>query len=297
MGRKLVKAKCMTPMVSAIITTHNRCELLKRAIESVLIQDYTDIECIVVDDASSDGTQEYCEGLSNIKYIRIPADESRGGNYARNVGIKSAKGEYVALLDDDDYWLPSKIRKQVELIVEKKCGVVYCPRRFENVDGNGKESFVDEKVSVNSGDLSKKVFTYICSTTSCVMIEKRLIDLVGGFDESLKFWQEYDLLIRLAQATEFYSLSECLVVYRVNPFDKKRLTNKYYEWVENTIRFEEKHKQLIERLPFSYKIGFDSLREMDAKVRAHNSGLLGIYIYKSCISFVYRLIYKCLCLL
>ena len=82
------------PKVSAIITTKNRCALLKRAVESVLLQTYKNIECIVVDDASTDETEDYCNSLGNVVYVRIPADESRGGNYARNQGVKKAVGEY-----------------------------------------------------------------------------------------------------------------------------------------------------------------------------------------------------------
>ena len=88
--------------VSAIITTHNRLELLKRAINSVKTQTYPNIECIIVSDNSSDGTDEYCSSLDDVIFISIPSKESRGGNYARNLGIKKSKGEYVAFLDDDD---------------------------------------------------------------------------------------------------------------------------------------------------------------------------------------------------
>ena len=127
-----------TPKVTAIITTHNRKSLVGRAIESVLNQSYENIECIVVDDASSDGTEEVCRKYP-IKYIYIPQAESKGGNYARNVGIKKAQGKYVAFLDDDDYWLKEKISKQVTLIEEKKCELVYsgaCPEIVKEGGGN-----------------------------------------------------------------------------------------------------------------------------------------------------------------
>ena len=119
-------------LVSAIITTHNRLELLKRAIESVRTQTYSNMECIVVDDASTDGTYEYCQGQP-VRYLYIPPEESKGGNYARNRGIEMAQGEYVAFLDDDDCWLPEKTTKQVRLLEEKRCGLVYCDLTVENV--------------------------------------------------------------------------------------------------------------------------------------------------------------------
>lgn len=109
----------MKELVTAIITTHNRLELLKRAIESVMTQSYPNIELIIVDDHSTDGTDEYCKQLSisthNITYINIPREQSKGGNYARNLGIKNSHGVYIAFLDDDDIWLPEKINLQVQL--------------------------------------------------------------------------------------------------------------------------------------------------------------------------------------
>lgn len=123
------------PLVSAIITTHNRIDLLKRAVKSVYEQTYPNIELIVVDDNSTDGTQTWCES-QNFHYIRIPSGESKGGNYARNLGIKASKGEYVAFLDDDDYWLPEKTEKQMWLMMEKGDCVVYCFRIYEIIRKN-----------------------------------------------------------------------------------------------------------------------------------------------------------------
>ena len=92
----------MNQLVSAIITTHNRLDLLPRAIDSVLSQSYKNIECVVVDDASTDETQNYCLNRSDIVYVRIEKEDSKGGNFARNQGILAAKGEILAFLDDDD---------------------------------------------------------------------------------------------------------------------------------------------------------------------------------------------------
>ena len=131
-------------LVSAVIITHNRKDLVMRAIESVLTQTYTNIECIVVDDASTDGTVELLSSSEDINYIYIPKSESRGGNHARNVGIAASHGVYVAFLDDDDYWLPTKIEKQLEQKKKKKCGVVYCDNRPDKT--------FPEKISVTTAD-------------------------------------------------------------------------------------------------------------------------------------------------
>ena len=90
-------------LVSVVITTKNRKDLLLRAINSVRNQTYKEIEIIVVDDASTDGTREICENMDDLVYVYIPLNESKGGNYARNLGIKTANGEYIAFLDADDW--------------------------------------------------------------------------------------------------------------------------------------------------------------------------------------------------
>ncbi|MCH8992196.1 MAG: glycosyltransferase family 2 protein, partial [Acidobacteria bacterium] len=98
------------PKVTAIITTHNRSHLLPRAIESVINQTFKDFQLIVVDDASVDETPEIIqqyESKGSVLGIRI--ERSRGANHARNQGAEAATGEYLAYLDDDDFWFPNKL--------------------------------------------------------------------------------------------------------------------------------------------------------------------------------------------
>ena len=115
------------PLVSVIIPTYNRASLLKRAIESVLNQEFEDFELIVVDDASQDRTPKVIESFKDgrIRYLRLK--KNSGGPVARNTGIKKARGKFIALLDDDDEWLPNRLSVQIEKFetLEKKVGVVY----------------------------------------------------------------------------------------------------------------------------------------------------------------------------
>lgn len=271
------------PKVSAVITTHNRLKLLKRAIRSVKTQTYNNIECIVVSDNSSDGTDEYCSSYEGITFISIPANESKGGNYARNLGIKKASGEYIAFLDDDDYWKPTKIEKQVALAEEKDCGVIYCGRTLEYVDGtsiNYRESVTSSK---NTGDVSKRILTTIFATTSEIMIKRDLLFQVGLFDETLKFWQEYELSIRLAQLSEFHCYRENLIVYRIDLKDKGRLTNKYTGW-RNTVKYiRKKHQNLYANLNYKEKLCHKQFVWQEAIARCNNAGFRSKARYYSCI--------------
>ena len=119
------------PTVSVIIPTYNRAHLVDRAIQSVLNQTYKDFELIIVDDGSTDNTEdiikEFQKKDERIKYIRH--EENRGGSAARNTGIKAAKGEYIAFLDSDDEWLPIKLGRQISEFTNKsKIALVYTGR-------------------------------------------------------------------------------------------------------------------------------------------------------------------------
>lgn len=266
-------------LVTAIITTHNRLNLLKRSIDSVFTQTYSNIELIVVDDASTDGTSEYCM-QQPLRYIFIPKEESKGGNYARNQGIRAAKGKYIAFLDDDDYWLPTKIEKQVTLIESKDCELVHCGKRIEFIQPNGMVKYVDTLPNpLESGDIKRRILYAITTTTTNILCKREALFAVGLFDENLKYWQEYELTIRLAQRHPFYFVNESLSVYRVNLSDKNRLTNQYYEWKDAVKYVHNKHSDLYSELNV-FEMLRDKLRiYKDASNRCKNSKLLIKHAY------------------
>ncbi len=231
--------KCC-PLVSAVITTHNRLNLLKHAIDSVVSQTYKNIEIIVVDDASTDETQAYLASLDNITSIRV--DKSLGGNHARNIGICSAKGKYVAFLDDDDEWFPTKIEKQVRLICEcSKCGVVGCSRVF--YDGNHRWR---ERIHLPEGNLSESILYEIPYVTSTLLVDREILLEVGMFDEHIARWQEYELQMRLYQVTEVCCVKENLVLYRVNYPGSNSLSADLDNWKSAVDAINIKHGALIQ---------------------------------------------------
>lgn len=282
-------------LVTAIITTHNRLQLLKRAIESVQAQTYKRLDLIVVDDASDDGTKEFCQALP-LKYIYIPKEESKGGNYARNLGIKVATGEYIAFLDDDDYWLPSKIEKQVALIERKDCELVHCGRRIELVQGE-LITYVDALPNpLEQGDMSRKILFTITAITTNILVKRDALLEIGLFDENLQFWQEYELTIRLAQRKPFYFVNEPLSVYRIDRNDKQRLTNKYEQWKEAVQYIHIKHANLYAQLNFLEHCKVKLLVMGDAVNRCKSVGLMKKYyvLYPTwfLLSFPFRLMNK-----
>lgn len=127
-----------TPLVSIIIPTYNRAHLIGETLDSVLAQTYTNWECIVVDDGSTDGTDKvlaaYCEKDTRFKYIHRPDSHQPGGNGARNYGFELSKGEYINWLDSDDIFEPNKIASQLELIIGKPHSVATC--KWARFSGN-----------------------------------------------------------------------------------------------------------------------------------------------------------------
>jgi len=261
----------MMPLVSAVITTHNRKDLLFRAVASAESQTYPNMEIIVVDDKSTDGTKELMEqyaASSSVRYI-YNADGG-GGNKARNTGILAAHGEYVAFLDDDDEWMPEKTAKQIELVEKKPdIGVVSCAKIFEYDLTRRKNQNLDELME---GDLHQRVFERIPLTTSCMMVRRDLLMDVGMFDENLRYWQEYELTIRLCQRTEIGCVKEHLILFRLNSMDKHRLTNKLDGWEEAVAYIDRKHGALLETLPAELRHAHEILIARDGSIRCENCG-------------------------
>ena len=179
--------------VSVIIPTYNRKHTLKRAIQSVYKQSLLPFEIIVVDDGSKDGTKEWVkQKCPGIKYIY---QKNRGVSSARNKGIKIAQGDWIALLDSDDEWLPNKLSEQINKIKS-------------NLDVkilHSNEIWIRNGVRVNQMKKHKKFGGYIFEkcldicriSPSSVLLKKEILNDIGTFDESLKVCEDYDLWLRI----------------------------------------------------------------------------------------------------
>ncbi|MCQ2091757.1 MAG: glycosyltransferase [Fibrobacter sp.] len=257
---------------SVVITTKNRHELLEKAVQSVLAQTTGDLECIVVDDASTDGTQEKYANDPRVVYVRIDAKDSRGGNYARNQGVAKATGEFIAFLDDDDEWLPNKLEKQLALHNAHPGSVIFCGRTFKKVSEEGVQLRTGIPPQKHSGDLSRLIRTTYVTSTSCLFFPRKLLEQVGNFDERLTFWQEYELCIRLAQVAEFYFVPEALVICLDEVNNKARVSNKVLNWKENTSYIRNKHQALYNELTFKENWAYHATLMKDAFRRHQRAG-------------------------
>jgi glycosyltransferase involved in cell wall biosynthesis len=182
------------PLVTVIIPTYNRGWIVQEAIDSVLNQDFSDYELIVVDDGSNDNTREILESYG--KAITVLQQSNRGVSAARNRGIAEAAGRLIAFLDSDDLWLPGKLTTQVKFFEENADAVIN--QTQEIWIRNGARVNPKKRHHKFSGMIFERSLALCLVSPSAVMIKKSLFDAVGGFDEQLPACEDYDLWLRIS---------------------------------------------------------------------------------------------------
>jgi glycosyltransferase involved in cell wall biosynthesis len=192
-------------LISVIIPTYNRKKVLPRAIHSVLAQRGADFELIIVDDGSTeklDGGWSSTDGEkpSSIRHplpaIRVFRQENSGPAAARNLGIKEAKGTWIAFLDSDDEWKPGKLKAQLEFFEENPDHLI-CQTE-ETWVRNGTRVNPMKKHKKSGGWIFEKCLPLCVVSPSAVMMHRKLLDEAGLFDESLPACEDYDLWLRIA---------------------------------------------------------------------------------------------------
>lgn len=204
------------PQVSIILPTYNRAHLVGRSIQSILVQSYEDFELIVVDDASSDNTKEVVKGMHDPRIRYITYQVNRGASYARNVGIKEAKGIYIAFQDSDDEWMTQKLEKQMEIFVTAPddVGVVYCDMIKIN-EKESRERYWHSPLVIDGRLIHPETLDYQVARLGIVsaIIKKECFETIGLFDESMSKYEDLDLFIRLSKKYRFIHLPTPLVKY------------------------------------------------------------------------------------
>jgi glycosyltransferase involved in cell wall biosynthesis len=204
--------------VSIILPTYNRASLIKSSIRSVLNQTYQDFELIIVDDCSDDATGKIVSEFDDRRINYIYLDKHQGAAFARNEGIKIAKGNFIAFQDSDDEWMPDKLEKQIG-IFEKACpdvGVVYSDMLKSRL-GSADEYVSLPRITPEQGIIYKRALSGRLMGLGLVstLIRKKCFDEAGLFDESLPRHMDLELLIRISKSYLFLHMPEPLVKYRV----------------------------------------------------------------------------------
>lgn len=205
----------MTLKVSLVLPVHNRADVLPRAIGSVLEQELREFELIVVDDGSSDASAEVAGSFGDQRVRLIRLGSNRGGNVARNEGIRAAQAQLIAFLDSDDRYLPNKLawvtaefdrRPELELLVDSFIKV--------QPPGTRKAQAVRRNPVIDDRELFRKaLFTrQLWKATPAITVRREAAIKAGLFDESLRRLQDFDFLIRVSEFANCASTDQVLWV-------------------------------------------------------------------------------------
>ena len=215
------------PKVSVIIPTHNRADALQRAIMSVLAQSFQDFEIIVVDDVSSDHTEEVVCSFADTRLHYIRHTTNKGDAGTRNTGIQQARGEYIAFLDDDDEWLSDKLRQQVTLLDSSPADVAGVSTARMNIDNK-----TGHRLGVWPIHRADNLLQDNFITTSAIMLRRTCFETVGLFDENMLTSSDYDMWLRIARVAHFLHIETPLIKYYIHPHGLSHNVNKVIQGIE-----------------------------------------------------------------
>jgi len=213
------------PKVSVVIPVRNCRDFIHEAIESVLTQSFSDLEVLVIDDGSTD--YDYCllEELDpRVKVIRLGGG---GVSRARNTGISSARGEYIAFLDADDVWFPGKLAAQIGYFEKyPDVGVVFGGFVRWEVNPNGKFCSASDLMSVvqpcvscdekRSGWLYARLLGGLLVGMNTAVVRRDVFSSVGGFNQAMRQGEDYDFWLKCSRVAEMHALSVPVALYRIH---------------------------------------------------------------------------------
>lgn len=205
----------MQPVVSVIIPTYNRADLIFEAINSVLGQDYSALDLIVVDDGSTDNTAELLKPFVESGQLRYFSQANSGQATARNLGLTQARGAFICFLDSDNLWEPGKLSAQVSYLEQHPdVDIVYGD--VITIDAQGSETSRSNMARF-SGQIFRQMLHDNCVSMNTTMTRRRWFDEMGGFDTSFRVADDYELWLRFSAKATYAYLPNYFARYRVFP--------------------------------------------------------------------------------
>lgn len=254
-----------TPRVSIIIPTANRLNMLRRALRSVFSQSYQNFEIIVVDDGPANNCKmlfnEFCD--ERLRYYHRGRTE--GVASARNFGIKVSSGEFIAFLDDDDEWLPTKLEKQVRLLQKKddRFGIVHTNCYIDN----GQELLVCHNRHRLDQSFRKLLEQNFVANSTC-LIRRKCFDMIGDFDEKIPYAEDWEFFIRASRLFKFVYINQPLAILHWKHEGSKRLSVDLPKTVKGHIylvfkhwKEYEKHRKILARQLYIIGLKMESIGE------------------------------------
>ncbi|SRR5258706_2974575 len=232
-----------TPVVSIIMSTYNNSKYVREAIDSVLRQSFISWEFIILNDASTDNTDEiirsYAKNDLRFKYSRNTKNEGQTSNL--NKGIEFAKGEFIAIIDGDDVWTDeNKLKKQINFLTDNnEYGLVGSLWVATNESGE-----MMSRITYPTTDARIRDYLLIedCFLHSSVVIRKTVLNKIGHYDIKYRWAQDYDLWLRIGIVSKFHNIPEYMVSYRVNQSGISH--TKYKEQLYETYEIVKNYKKM-----------------------------------------------------
>jgi len=232
------------PLVSVITATYNMANYVCEAIDSILNQSYPAVQCVVVDDGSTDSTPEVLKRYDDDSRVKVIRQTNAGQTVAKNHGLREADGELIGFCDADDRWRPDKLTIQVPLLLaDSTTGVIYGNFQCIGPEGQNLETPVWK---CPSGRITGSLLADNVVHFPTVLTRREILHEFEGFDENLSMAIDYDLWLRISTRYAFIHIPEVLVDYRIWG---GQMSNRTGERLENAFRmtgnFLERHPESV----------------------------------------------------
>ena len=250
------------PLISIIMPTYNRKNIIQKAITSVLNQTYTNFELIIIDDGSDDGTYDLLKSLKDERIRILRHEKNKGPSYTRNIGLKNAKGDIIMYLDSDNEWDSKYIETMIGAFIE-------LPNADALYSGQYIYKHFDSKpYAVRFGTYNKPLLhnhNYI--DMNCFCHKSHVLNEVTGFDENLFSLVDWDFILKISNIFKIYSIPVILSKYYNHDFEN-RISNRPYDYIKTCKKVLDKNKMPIKKYsPLTKKISaiipnYESLNEI-----------------------------------
>ncbi|PYE82225.1 glycosyltransferase family 2 protein [Pseudoroseicyclus aestuarii] len=237
------------PRVSVIIPCHDREETVREAVQSVLDQDFSELEVIAVDDRSADRTLEVLRGIEDPRLKILSNTGPQGASGARNCGVALARAPWIAFQDSDDIWLPGKLSRQMARLEDSDFVAAYCGMQVKDdarPETPVQKRYPDPALSPLEGDILPSLTRQSYISTQMLVVRRDVFDAVGGFDEALPALVDWELMLRVAQAGPVAFVDEDLVVQRMSGNSITRSSRRRLEAQAHVLA---KHRDLLAGYP------------------------------------------------
>lgn len=230
--------------ISILIATYNEENNIDKCFESINNQTFQDFEIICVNDASKDGTLdkllEWQKVIGSDRFILINNPRNLGLTKSLNLALSKARGKYIARIDADDIWMPEKLKRQFEFMENHLEYGITGANHINIYENNPKKKYI--RLPKAHEEISKKLFRRNPFAHSTIIARTDLIRKVDGYDEDIKYGQDYDLWLRCFPLTKFYNIQEFLCERKIDDISTKKQNAQMWQSIKTRIKYIFKYR-------------------------------------------------------